>query len=169
MRLGDAVVVRILPEPQRAKDGVAAVNQSVAIAAVRWLIKLGERAEAIRSIGGGLRREVAEQLAPVIDYAIAVAIKGEPSVVCARGRPRKVFEVSVGIEVERDAMRCISQGEPVTEHIHQDGRRDDHARTFGAAPTLVPLARLAARLTTIPDASKAAAIRARVVVGAGWT
>ena len=87
MQLGglrDPVAVRVLPQAQACEDGIAAVNHAVAVAARRRRVERGQRAEPVLRHADGrhtLRREVAEQLAPVVREAVAVAVEDEPRVV----------------------------------------------------------------------------------------
>ncbi len=79
-----AVVIRVLPQPQRGKDRISRINQAVAVAAVTCPIIDGEGEEAVLLLAhrrGGLRREVAEQLLPVINCAAAVSIEREPRII----------------------------------------------------------------------------------------
>src|ERR1041384_2492847 len=60
VRLTAAVVIYILPQPQRAKDRVVAVNHAIAVAAPCRLVILSQSKETVRRRRSGLRREVAK-------------------------------------------------------------------------------------------------------------
>jgi hypothetical protein len=75
--LRDAVVVRVPPQPQGREDGIPIAYHAVPVPAVRRLVELCEREEAVLALTGGrgwLRREVAEEFAAVVDGAVAVAV-----------------------------------------------------------------------------------------------
>jgi len=46
-RFRNSVVVRVLPQPQRRKDRVSAIDLPVAITAISWLVVFGEREKSI--------------------------------------------------------------------------------------------------------------------------
>ena len=77
-------MVRVLPEPETGKDRIAPVDGTVAVAALLCLVKLSKGKEALSLLTlrrRWLRREVAEQLLPVINCSVAVAVKGEPRII----------------------------------------------------------------------------------------
>src|SRR5581483_2771928 len=79
--------------------------------------------------GGRPRRVVAEQLAPVIDHTIPLAVEREKGVDRASRRPRKRFCLAIAIQVEADALRLVGEGKAVAEHVDQDGRAIPYAIT----------------------------------------
>jgi len=71
-------MICILPEQQRAKDKVLAVDSTVAITSMHGFIEFGQRKKPIAfrpSGGSGLRRCVSKQLDPIVDHAVSIAIQ----------------------------------------------------------------------------------------------
>lgn len=60
-RLGDAVVIRILPQAQAVKDGVEAIDLAIVVAAAGWAVVFSQREEPVLFYSRrrlGLRRSV---------------------------------------------------------------------------------------------------------------
>jgi len=77
IRLGNAVVVGVLPKQEPGPDGVPAVYDTVAIAAVLRPVKFRESQEAVGIRRRRLLRVIAKQLLAARDLAVAVTIETE--------------------------------------------------------------------------------------------
>lgn len=117
-RLGEAIVVSVLPQPQAGEDGVFVVYQAVAVAALLRLVIISQCQKTVGRVRGRLRREVAEQFRTVIYCAIAIAVKREPSVVGVGGCLCQLPRVAVVVEVEIDAALSVRQIKAVAGNIH---------------------------------------------------
>jgi len=82
--LGDAIVIRVLPQTQRGKDRIEAVNTLVAVSAARRCIVRSERMETIRSCRNRLGRVITKQFTAVSYRSIAVPIKGKERIIGTR-------------------------------------------------------------------------------------
>jgi hypothetical protein len=96
---------------------------------------LGEAYEAVRrSAALQQRRAHAEQLGPVVDYAIAIAVQRQERFVAARAHPLHGVAKSVGVDVERDTAACGAELDAVAMSVDDDraaltpGARCDHAQ-----------------------------------------
>ena len=67
-------MVRVLPQSQRAEDGVVLVDDSIAVAATVLLIVFGECDKAITVQRGWLRREITEQFRAVVDGPVPISL-----------------------------------------------------------------------------------------------
>ena len=70
-------MICILPQQQREKDRIPRVYHAIAIAAIRWLIVLSERKEAVAVLSCRRRRlgrVVPEQLRSGVNTPVAVAV-----------------------------------------------------------------------------------------------
>src|ERR687883_1163994 len=97
-------MVRVLPQPQRGEDRVAAVYHAVAIAAVCGIIIFRERQKTVFSPSRRrlwLWSEIPEQLSPTINCAVAIAVQGEPSVIRTSDGPRDTIWPPITVKVER--------------------------------------------------------------------
>ena len=113
-------MVGVLPEPQAAKDGVAAVDDAVTVPTVPRLVVLGKGVKAVLKYSGGrgrLWRVISEQLTTVIDKSVVVAVEGEPGVVRARASPRKSFCRPVRVDVEVDTSERVREAETVPRYV----------------------------------------------------
>ena len=68
-------------------DGVAWVDDTVAVAAIGGIVENGQGQKAIRRVAWRLWRNITKELSPVVDEAISVAIQGEPTVCIGSIRP----------------------------------------------------------------------------------
>ena len=96
-RLGDAVLVGVLPDFHIGELGVLGIEDAIAIA-----VEVLERIEAIAGLlAVGFDGVDAEQLAAIVDLAIAIAVQHEEAVVALD--PAGAGLQAVAIEVEGDA------------------------------------------------------------------
>src|SRR5437016_9486161 len=102
-------MVRVLPEAQRLEDGIARVDYAIAVTTVRHFVELRERDVAVRRGRLRLLGEVPEQLLPVVDPSVAVAVEREESVVGAGCNPGDLLGDSVAVEIEAHAARDIRE------------------------------------------------------------
>src|SRR5205807_6666366 len=77
-----------------------------------------------------LRSEVAEQLSPVINQAVAIAIQRQPGVIRAGIRPRKFLSVTITVEIESHSAGIVRETNAAPGNIQDDRarRRIAHAR-----------------------------------------
>jgi hypothetical protein len=95
IRLADAIVVGIDPDPQAAVDGVAWIDEAVPVAAVGGLVKYGQRKKAIRFRAGRLRRQVSEEFGQmsILPFPLRSSANqpfrraGSVQLICRRGPP----------------------------------------------------------------------------------
>ena len=105
-RIGDAVAIGILPDPQIGIGGVGGVDAAVAV-----LVEPCEGGEAAAPA-----RLVAEQFGGIVDRAVAVAVECEQAVIGAD--PAGGFSEAVGIDVEGDrAAAAIGDLYPISVEI----------------------------------------------------
>ena len=131
-RIGDAVAIGILPDPQIGIGGVGGVDAAVAV-----LVEPCEGGEAAAPA-----RLVAEQFGGIVDRAVAVAVECEQAVIGAD--PAGGFSEAVGIDVEShrvvaaigdlhpvaveiDDQRVAEQGVPEAGTQRSTQRAADHA------------------------------------------
>src|SRR5207302_10297101 len=84
-----------------------AIDYSVSVAAILWLIVFGQRQKTIslntrRRVR--LRREIAKQLSAVVDNAIAVPIESEPAVIRVGCSPCQMHLPAIAADVQYDAV-----------------------------------------------------------------
>jgi len=103
------------------KNGIAAINASVAISAERSFIVLGQRKEPIRNGRRRLRCVIAEQLRSVIYRSIAIPIKREEGIIGTRRGPGEMFSKSITTEIEVYSMCYIRQTKAISRYVNQDG------------------------------------------------
>jgi hypothetical protein len=74
VRLADAVVVRVDPNPQMGLHGIARVDESIAIAAIRRVVEDGQGQEPVGGVTRRLGSIVAKQFGEVVDGSVAVPV-----------------------------------------------------------------------------------------------
>ena len=75
-RLADSIVIRVYPEAEGRKNGIAGINDSITIPSVYGLIVNRQSKEAVGARGWRLRRKVSEKLGSVVDDAVTIAVQG---------------------------------------------------------------------------------------------
>ena len=98
--LGDAVLVQVAPHAHVRETGVTGVEDAVAVA-----VEVGEGVQGIAGkLAVLLERIDAEEFAPAVDRAIAVAVEDKKPVVARN--PAGTGADAVGVVVEEDAGRA---------------------------------------------------------------
>ena len=99
--LADAVLVQVLPEPDLSECGIGCVEHTIIVG-----IEPGQRCKACRGIHRIDTRRArqqgidAEQLAPAVDQAIAIAVQHQPGIVGLN--PARAGAYAIGVVVEED-------------------------------------------------------------------
>ena len=113
-------MVLVLPQPELEEDRVPRVDDTITVTAIFGPVEFGERQEAVRLRGLGLRGDVAEQLSRAINCPVAVPVERQPGVIRARCGPRKTDLPAVAEKVEINAVRGVGEGEAVSCYVDDD-------------------------------------------------
>src|SRR5205807_1739299 len=146
-----------------------AIDYSVSVAAILWLIVFGQRQKTIslntrRRVR--LRREISKQLSAVVDNAIAVPIESEPAVIRVGSSPCQMHRPAVADDIEYDSVGGIGKIEAVAVYVNQNRSavRAAGAAYFRSAPTK----RTSADAVPTAVGPHEASSRLIAVVGTSW-
>ncbi len=109
--VGDAVVVQVLPDGELAERRIGRVDLAVMVGVERR-----KRRQTVHIAATGKVRR--EDLAAIVDLAVAVDIEREDAVTA--GRPGDLVLVTVGIDVELDAVVERGQRDAVVVEVEDD-------------------------------------------------
>jgi hypothetical protein len=102
IRLRDAVVVFVNPQEKVWKYVIPLIDDSISVAAVLWLIELGQSEKAVPVIRFRLRSKVAEEFLTTIDLSVVVSIESKECVVRVCRCPCNPDGFAIAGNIEKD-------------------------------------------------------------------
>lgn len=72
--LKSSAMIGINPKPERIEDRISGINQPIAVAAIRWLVELGQSKKTVWFGRSRLIGKVTEQLLSIVNRAVSIPI-----------------------------------------------------------------------------------------------
>jgi hypothetical protein len=121
VRLADAVVVRVDPNPQMGVHGIARVDKPIAIAAVRRVVENGQSQVAVWGVTRRLSCQVAEKFREVVNRSVAVPVQCQPAISPICVRPAHLLQGPPGEQTKFNALIQTGQMVSFVESVEYNG------------------------------------------------